>query len=101
MLPTNRLIAPLSRLRRRIPNQTRITRALCMQQMHPTLSTTVSTLSISGRTNIYTTGCADDAPIEGFNNPRATEQDGSFPLRDLMRHPEFQKHEFQRQPQRL
>ena len=59
MLPTNRLSAPLSRLRRRLPNQTRFLRALCMQ-MGPSLNATVSTLTISGRTNIYTTGFADD-----------------------------------------
>lgn len=61
MLPTNRLSAPLLRLRRRIPNQTHISRALCMQQMRPTLCATLSTLAISGRTNIYPTGCPDDA----------------------------------------
>ncbi len=83
MLPTNRLIAPLSRLRRRIPNQTRITRALCMQQMHPTLSTTVSTLSISGRTNIYTTGCADDAPHRGFQQSPRNRTGWFFPATGL------------------
>ncbi|QDT19837.1 hypothetical protein HG66A1_16050 [Gimesia chilikensis] len=62
MLPTNLLSAPLSRLRRRIPNQRRITRTFCMQQMRLTLSATVSTLMFSGRTYIYPTGCADDAP---------------------------------------
>lgn len=62
MLPTNRLSAPLSRLRRRIPNQKRITRTFCMQQMRPTLCATLSTQAISGRTYIYPTGCADDAP---------------------------------------
>lgn len=62
MLPTNRLSAPLLRLRRRIPNQTHISRALCMQQMRPTLCATLSTLAISGRTNIYPTGYPDDAP---------------------------------------
>ena len=59
MLPTNRLSAPLSRLRRRLPNQTRVSRALYMQ-MRPTLNATVPPLTISGRINVYPTGFADN-----------------------------------------